>query len=171
MIPTARLLLEPLREAHAVEMAVVLADPQIYDHIDDGPPDPAALAARYRQLESRQSPDGAQRWLNWVIRTASGRCAGYVQATIYPDQTADIAFVLNSEHWGQGYGPEATEAMLCHLAEHYAVRLAYATTDERNARSQRLLLSLGFHEISSLAYRHGGVSEGDVVFRRELPVS
>jgi hypothetical protein len=47
----------------------VLADPRIYDYIDAEPSE--GLAARYRQLETRRSPDGTERWLNWVNRCAS----------------------------------------------------------------------------------------------------
>jgi [ribosomal protein S5]-alanine N-acetyltransferase len=150
-------------------MLLVLADQRIYDYIDDEPPvDSVALIRRYSQLESRRSPNGAEQWLNWIIRRPGGPCIGFVQATIYRDASASIAFVLNSQHWGQGYGQEATDAMLRSIAEHYSVRTVFATVDSRNTRSRRLLFKLGFQELSSNSFPRANAQTGDVVFVREL---
>jgi hypothetical protein len=78
------LVLEPQVEAHAAEMFAVLSDPAIYEFENESPPSEARLAGRFRRLESRRSPDGRERWLNWVVRLPSGELAGYVQAMVRP---------------------------------------------------------------------------------------
>src|SRR5204863_10112448 len=102
--------LEPLTVAHAEELFPLLADPRVYQYIQDLPPASiSALIERFRRLESRYSPDGSQRWLNWAIRRLSdSQCVGFVQATIYPDHRAEFAFVLGARFWGLGFARDAS---------------------------------------------------------------
>jgi len=148
VIRTARLLLEPLTVAHAPAMFALLSDPAIYTYLDYGPPASLEHVQRvYAQLETRRSPDGSEEWLNWIV-VRDGVPIGVVQATIYPDRSANVAYILGSAHWGCGYAFEAVEAM---LAELDGCRL-FATVDERNARSIRLLERLGFRHVSGERY-------------------
>ena len=162
-----RISLEPLTAAHAAELFTVLSDPAIYTYISDQPPtSEAALAERYRRLESRSSPDGTQQWLNWAIRhLADGQCIGYVQATVHPGPTADFAFVLVPAYWGLGLAHEASSAALSLLFTQHQVASVFATADRRNLRSSALLLRLGFQRIPAAIYPHGSVEESDDAFR------
>ncbi|WP_421760100.1 GNAT family N-acetyltransferase [Devosia sp.] len=150
--------LEPQVAAHASELFALLTDARLYTYLDDQPPlDEASLRARFVRLEARQSPDGTERWLNWVVR-ARVPLVGYVQATIFPDYTASIGYVIGANHWRRGYGRAAVSAMLTELAEVYAVRHASATIDRQNEGSRQLLLSLGFAwelELESGEQRYG----------------
>lgn len=138
------IVLVPQVAAHAPELFAVLSDPQLYTYLDDQPPlDEASLRARLLRLEARQSPDGTERWLNWVVR-AGGLLVGYVQATVTSDGMASIGYVISADHWRRGYGRAAVSAMLAELAEFHAVTHATATIDHLNEGSRRLLLSLGF---------------------------
>ena len=143
-VDAGTLVLEPQLTAHAAEMFDVLSDPAIYEFERTPPVSAAWLAERFARLESRASPDGAERWLNWVIRLPSGALAGYVQATIASDGTAHIAYVLGSKFWRQRIGSAAVRAMLAELASAYGVQTFVATLQERNYRSLALLRSLGF---------------------------
>ena len=148
MIRTARLVLEPLSVAHAPAMFALLSDPTIYTYLDYGPPSSLEHVERgYAQLETRRSPDGLEEWLNWIV-TRDGVPIGFVQATIYPDRSANVAYILGSAYWGCGYAHEAVEAM---LAELEGCR-PFATVDERNARSIRLLERLGFRHVGGERY-------------------
>jgi len=144
VITTGRLRLEPQLAAHAEEMFTVLSDPAIYEFENAPPRSVDWLRQRYARLESRRSPDGKQRWLNWILRLASGEALGYVQATVLPDGRAAIAYELASRYWGRGLAREACEAMLAELAGSYGVREAHAVFKARNHRSLRLLQRLGF---------------------------
>jgi RimJ/RimL family protein N-acetyltransferase len=142
---TSRLLLEPQTVAHAAEMFEVLSDPAIYE-FENGPPASLAwLEERYRRLESRRSADGRELWLNWVVRRLGrGDALGYVQATIYADANALIAYEFGSAHWGRGWGSEAVAAMLDEIARAYGAVNAGAVFKKANFRSRRLLQRLGF---------------------------
>jgi ribosomal-protein-alanine N-acetyltransferase len=138
------LTLEPQTAAHAVEMFEVLSDPAIYEYENAPPASVEALRTRYEKLESRRSGDGSQQWLNWVIRMDGAGLIGYVQATVYPDASAAIAYEMGSAHWGRGFGRRATEAMLQELVDHYGVTKVFGVAKARNFRSLRLLSRLGF---------------------------
>jgi RimJ/RimL family protein N-acetyltransferase len=159
-------LLEPQVAAHAPEMFAVLGDPAIYEFENEPPQSLEWLAARYAKLESRQSPDGTQAWLNWVIRLASGRLAGYVQATVLRDGVALVAYELASAYWRQGIGSTAVAAMLEELRLRYAAKLFVAVLKARNHRSSGLLRKLGFEPASAdQRARFGGEPDEAVMVR------
>jgi [ribosomal protein S5]-alanine N-acetyltransferase len=136
--------LEPLVAAHADEMFDLLADPAIYEFENEPPPSPEWLAARYARLESRQSADGSELWLNWVVRLPGGPLAGVVQATVLPTKLSYVAYELNSRHWRQGIGRSAVRAMAGELRDRYQVHTLVAVLKAANFRSAGLLRSLGF---------------------------
>jgi len=138
------LTLEPQTAMHAAEMFAVLSDPAIYAYENQPPASVEWLRTRFEKLESRRSADGTEQWLNWVIRIPGGRLIGYVQATVRPDGSAAIAYVLASAHWGRGFARRATEAMLDELIERYRVTTFLAVAKLQNAPSLRLLVRLGF---------------------------
>jgi RimJ/RimL family protein N-acetyltransferase len=157
--------LEPLNVGHAEEMFETLSAQSIYDYMPGDPPASAAtLRERYAMLERGRSPDDRQLWLNWIIRVGSGRCAGFVQATIYPRRTGDFAFVLAPEFWGRGVAFEACQAVIPYIAREFGVTALFATVDPRNSRSIQLLARLRFLEIAPSEYPHGKAEPGDRVF-------
>ncbi|MFC7421645.1 GNAT family N-acetyltransferase [Iodobacter arcticus] len=148
-LKTAALILEPQTAEHAEAMFVVLRDPAIYEFENAPPVSADWLHARFLRLEARASPDGAEQWLNWVIRlTASQQLAGYVQATI-TDQHALIAYELSSAHWGKGIARAAVSAVLQELAQHYGIKQYFAILKRHNIRSKKLLDRLGFVQASA----------------------
>lgn len=158
--------LEPQTAAHATELYAVLDDPELYVFTDDkGPTSLEALTERLRRLESRRSPDGTERWLNWVVRSGEGAVVGYVQATVRPGGEAEIAYVFGRAHWGRGFATRACNAMLEALADDYGVTRATATLDPRNAASLALLQRLGFGFLSSDSAA-GEVTYGLAIHRR-----
>ncbi|MEO8674244.1 MAG: GNAT family N-acetyltransferase [Casimicrobiaceae bacterium] len=161
------LVLEPQIATHADQMFAVLSDPAIYTYENEPPPSLDWLRARFARLETRHSADGAEQWLNWVIRPTGGRLAGYVQATVRADGHAHIAYVLCSTFWGRGIASRAVDAMIQELVLHYGVHTLWAVFKTPNFRSRRLLERMAFtdappavlaqHTIEpdeSLMYRH-----------------
>jgi [ribosomal protein S5]-alanine N-acetyltransferase len=136
--------LEPQLASHAAELYAVIRDPSLYEFIDDKEPaSEAALRERLLRLESRRSPDGTEHWLNWVVRNSSGELVGYVQATVTPDHSAEIAYVLGRDHWRKGYAYAACASMIAELRSGYGVTRLTATLDPANAASLALLRKLG----------------------------
>ncbi len=110
-----RLVLEPLRVEHAEELAPVLDDPALHEFIGGRPASAARLRARFARQVAGRSPDGRERWLNWVVRLrASGAAVGTVQATVRRDagqRYADLAWVIARAYQGQGLAKEAAGVM------------------------------------------------------------
>jgi len=167
-VAAARLSLEPLRAEHAEAMFKVLSDPTLYEYENAPPVSLDALHARYRQLESRVSPNGAELWLNWVLRLTDGPLIGYVQATLRPQCRAAIAYELGSAWWGRGLASEAVQAMVDELARHYQVRHMFAVHKQQNLRSHRLLLRLGFTPCSAEEHAQRGVDADELLMQRQL---
>jgi RimJ/RimL family protein N-acetyltransferase len=147
-IRTTRCTLEPLVAAHAPEMFRVLSDPAIYEFENEPPKSEEWLTRRYELLESRVSPDGAEKWLNWVVRLPTGPLAGYVQATVHGSGTAQVAYELNSSYWRQGIGSSAVAAMLEELRTNESAHTFVAVLKTANFRSMAFLRRLGFSPAS-----------------------
>ena len=136
--------LEPQLASHAAELFAVISDPSLYAFIDAKEPESeTSLRERLQRLESRLSPDGTEHWLNWIVRNASGDLVGYVQATVTPNRSAEIAYVLGRAHWRKGYASAACRAMIAELRDTYGVTRLTATLDPANAASLALLRKLG----------------------------
>jgi RimJ/RimL family protein N-acetyltransferase len=137
-------ILEPQMASHAREMFAVLSDPAIYEFENNPPQSEEWLANRFKKLESRQSSDGKQAWLNWVVRLPNQELAGYVQATVLESGLCYVAYEFASKYWRKGLGRSAVTAMLHELASNYQVSTAIAVLKSNNFRSHTLLLNLGF---------------------------
>lgn len=153
VIRTSQLALEPQLTTHAEEMFAVLSDPAIYEYENAPPSSLQWLQTRFSKLESRQSHDGREQWLNWVVRLGAGELIGYVQATVRADGadgadgiygSALIAYEFASAFWGRGLAHEAAAAMVAELVARYQVRSFFAILKRENNRSMRLLQRLNF---------------------------
>src|SRR5262245_41085521 len=107
-LETPRLVLEPLLPAHAAMVFPFLRDEALYRYIPQEPPATLdEVEARYRRLATRRSPDGSERWLNWAGGLKStGEYAGLFEATVCPDSTALLAYMVFMPFQNQGYARE-----------------------------------------------------------------
>jgi ribosomal-protein-alanine N-acetyltransferase len=147
VLTTERLRLEPLVVAHARHLFAPLRDERLYRYEGFEPPASLGeLEARYAALETRRSPDGSERWLNWVVRLRDGTFVGRVQATVRSDHTL-IGYDIFVPYWRNGYGKEACAAMLDFLEQEGSIATFRAFVDTENAASIALLESLGFDRV------------------------
>jgi [ribosomal protein S5]-alanine N-acetyltransferase len=161
-------MLEPRVAAHADALYPVLADPRQRAYHDDDPVSLDALRERFRQGESRRSPDGREQWLNWaiVLRDGDADAIGFVQATVRQDHRAWVAYAVATALWGQGLASEAMRAMVEHLSAHEGVTQCMASVDRRNARSVRLLERLGFARTDAAQAAAMQIQPGDWLYLR-----
>lgn len=108
-----------MRADHARELASLLAAASLYEHIGRSPPSPAQLEASYARQARGVSPDGAQGWLNWVLRlSADDGLAGVVQATLSEREeaiAAELAWMVAPAAQGAGLASEAAGAVAAWL--------------------------------------------------------
>ncbi|HJQ00779.1 MAG TPA: GNAT family N-acetyltransferase [Jatrophihabitans sp.] len=140
---TARLLLEPITVEHASELATALRDDSVYAFIG-GRPEPASWwQCRLAAWQRRRSPDGTELWLNWAVRiTANMMVIGYVQTTV-AEQQADIAYVIGLPWQRQGYGREATAAMVDYVVAEFGIATVRAWIADGHIASQRVAQATG----------------------------
>lgn len=173
MIESPRLTFEPLVPSHASRLYEPFLDPELYLYIPQEPPvSLERLAARYALLEARRSPDGVEVWLNWAIRLRNSDCyVGVIQATVFPDRSAQAAYFIFRPHWRRGYAKEACARILEHLAMDYGVERVWADVDTRNVASIRLLESLGFQreKLTVSADFFKGSSSDEFRYARKYP--
>ncbi|WP_431048526.1 GNAT family N-acetyltransferase [Roseateles sp. L2-2] len=162
--------LEPVAVEHAEEMHAVLADPSIYEFLDeDEPPTLEWLRSAYERRAKGESPEGDELWFNWMIRRDDGRLIGYVQATVESPEVCWIAYVLTAEGRGQGHATRAVTAMVDYLHRAHDVPRLLASVDAANARSIALLVRLGFAEADADLCRAFEIDGSDRLFVRPLP--
>ncbi len=113
------LILTPLRVEDADELVAVLADPVLYQVIGGGPPTVEDLRRRYTAMVVGASPDGSERWLNWIVRDGeTGRAVGTTQATVTRGgRRADVAWVIGVAFQQRGFGSRAARLMVEALFE------------------------------------------------------
>ena len=142
-ISTDRLELIPLEREHAESLFSVLSDATLYEHTGGVPPASVAeLRVRYARLEARRSPDGAELWLNWVLReTATGMSVGCVQVTVTA-RYADLAWVVGTSWQRRGYATEAARALIVWL-RCAGVKVVRAKIHPMHTASQRVATNVG----------------------------
>lgn len=152
-----RLRLVPVQREHAAQLYPVLADPVLYKYTGGAPPAAERDVARwFAQLETRQSPDGAQRWLTWVVTLVRPTtCIGYVQATI-EGQHADIAWLIGTDWQNKGYAREAAATLLDWLRTSGTTRVS-ASIHPRHVASQHIAVAIGMR-------RSGREDDGEEVW-------
>ena len=143
-LETERLRLEPLTAAHADEMAPLLDDPTLHTYVGGAPLSLDELRARYARQEGGLSPDGRERWLNWICRERFALAAvGYIQATVDVERrAAQVAWVIGSAYQGRGYAAEAAVAMVAWLTED-GVRVIDAHIHPDHAASAGVARAIG----------------------------
>ncbi|WP_194893553.1 GNAT family N-acetyltransferase [Catenulispora pinisilvae] len=159
---TTRLVLKPLTEADAAEMAEVLAAPELYTFIGGEPPTADGLRIRYTRLAVGHSPDGSQEWVNWIARRAEdGAAVGTVQATIVEaGRRADIAWVVGLSWQGRGYAVEAASALVAWLRERGVAQIR-ANIHPGHAASARVAERIGLAPTGELD------DEGEQIWRAQ----
>lgn len=152
-----RLILEPVTSHHAGEMFTVLADPTLYHFTGGEPPKNIESVRRwFTNLETRQSPDGTEHWLTWIVQLKEqNACIGYVQATI-SDSEADVAWLIGTSWQGRGYAKEAVALLKSRLANARIKRLT-ANIHPDHVASQQVASSVGL-------LRTGVTREGEEVW-------
>jgi RimJ/RimL family protein N-acetyltransferase len=157
-----RLVLEPLRPDDADEMCTVLGDPALHEHVGGRPLALAELRERYRRLAGGRSDDGAQLWLNWIVRLReTGAAVGTVQATLTRFDSpwqAQIAWVVGVGWQRRGIASEAARCLVAWLGER-GIHSVSAAIHPHHVASERVAARAGLCATDE-------VMDGERVWRR-----
>jgi len=157
-ISTLRLDLVPMTAADADDVFPVLNDPTIGRFTGETPPaDVEAVRVGFARWETRRSPDGAELWLNWVLRRRDDdQAIGYVQATV-GDGDAMIAWTVGTAFQRQGFATEAGHALIAWLRDILGVPAIVGSIHPENIASQTAAHRIGLRPTDR-------IHEGEVVW-------
>lgn len=149
--PSERLRLDPLTVGDADVMVGVLSDAALHRFTGGSPPDLEQLRRRYLAQVAGTSPDGNQRWLNWIVRLRpDGAAIGYVQATVSREgESAELAWVIGTRWQGAGYAREAVTSLVEALRAGGVTRLV-AHVHPEHAASQHVAAEAGLSRTGRL---------------------
>lgn len=150
-IRTQRLILEPIRTAHAQEAWPHVDDSRMWTYFTHlRPASMLDLRRQYAKWE-RGSADADQIWWNWICRErATGTLAGSMQTTVFRgDRVAYVAYAIYPEYQRKGYAREAVRALVERVRETFGITRFIAEMDVRNEPSYRLAETLGFTRVQS----------------------
>lgn len=147
---TPRLELRRTRTEDAAAMFDALRDPAMYEFIPRKAPASAAdVELRFARVMQETAPDRLDQWLNWTVwLRETGAGLGTIEATVKPNNSAEIGYLFDPRVWRRGYGREAVSAMLDHLTECGATTFE-AGIDIRNTASKALATALGFKHVET----------------------
>lgn len=142
MSEAAGLVFEALGPEHAAALFPILGDARVWQHLQgsDGATEEQMRAAYARRAAGPARAH--ERWINHAVRLADGPYLGRVEATVYGDVWAEIAYVFGLAQRGHGYARASVAWLLAQLG----VDEVWATTTPANVASRRLLSALGFRE-------------------------
>jgi RimJ/RimL family protein N-acetyltransferase len=161
------LIYETLSLSHVEELATLLLNEKVYQHLGRSPPS----LDRYRvSIERAIAGPPADRsnetWINYVVRDATvGQLAGRLEATIHAP-VAEVAFLYGPAFWGRGYATRGLLWLHEHLLSRPTKLELWATTVPANERCQALLRRCGYSPVEITSAPHLiSYDPGDLVFR------
>ena len=153
VVETERLLIRKWGDEDATAVADIYLKPEVMEFIPGGvwtPERTARVIARMRELDVEQGY-GFYPVVAKSLGTIIGHC-GLGQLEQTPE--IEVAYVLDSPHWGKGYASEAARAMLAHGFTKPNISRIVAVAFPENARSIGVMRSIGMTPIG-LAHHFG----------------
>ena len=150
-ISTRRLDLMPLTAADSDDLFPMLDDPALGRFTGETPPaDIEAVRIRFARWEARRSPDGAELWLNWVVRRREdARAVGLLQATVGEDDTS-IAWTIGTAFQRQGFATEAGHELIAWLRDSLGAPLIVGSIHPDNIASVTVAHRIGLRPTDRL---------------------
>jgi RimJ/RimL family protein N-acetyltransferase len=140
-LETSRLLLRPPAKVDAAAIFEYGSDPEVTTYMD--------FVRLTSQEEAAQFVERCEsRWLSgeestWAIVHKTSNCLIGAIAIRAREADADFGYILNRRFWSQGYGTEATSAVVQWMLSVPTLMRIWATCDTENVRSARVLEKVG----------------------------
>lgn len=159
ILHTPRLILRPLVPADSVAFFAYRSLPEVA-LFQGWEPQTLEEARDFLVKNASAVPYESDTWMQLGVYLASGELIGDVGVHFYYDgQQVEFGYTLSPSFQGFGYAREAMKYLLDFFLLARGMHRAFASVDPENARSIRLLESLGFrkeaHHISSYLSNDG----------------
>ncbi|MDH5859141.1 GNAT family N-acetyltransferase [Lampropedia aestuarii] len=153
-IHTARLILRPLTPQDAPALLAIFSDPQVMRYWNTGPWSDLNTAQDFIN-SSAQAMDKQESLTLGIVRKDSAELIGKCMLFSYAatSKRAEIGFAIGAAHWGLGFVPEASQALLNYGFDSLRLRRIEAEIDPDNVASGKTLERLGFAKEGYLRQR------------------
>ncbi|MGI9649489.1 MAG: GNAT family N-acetyltransferase [Acidimicrobiia bacterium] len=144
-IQTRRLLIRPLAESDAGNLAARRSDPQVAEYQNWPTPFPTNEALRIvNECLAMGGPRNDEWWMAAVVELESGSVIADVDiALTWDGRTAGIGYNFSPEYWGKGYATEAMQNLVDYLFGDLDVRRAFGLIHPDNVASAQVLERIG----------------------------
>lgn len=156
-IRTERLVLRAGREDDVESVLEYCSSHEVTKYLPFGPLDREGVAARVArwsaELDRAPDDDLERDWAPSLIVEHGGRLVGDVMLRVKAGaarSVAEVGYVFDPAHGGQGLATEATRAVVDLAFAHLGCHRVFATVDPRNVASSRLCARLGMIEEAHL---------------------
>ncbi|MCF8529356.1 MAG: GNAT family N-acetyltransferase [Aquiluna sp.] len=145
-IATSRLILRPLESADAPQMLPYFSDPECCKYIPWEPRDLSGVNQFLDKWAAVKVPQADGESLILGIELPGAGIIGQLNLTLKStaNQQGEFGYILNRDHWGQGYASEAVAGFVDWAFDSIPVHRISAYVDSRNASSIKLLEKLDF---------------------------
>ncbi len=145
------ILYSPIAQSDLEELAVVLRNEAVYEHIGGVPTPEDFMLDLQRAMQGPSTQQPQEHWLHFVARLPStGQMLGRLEATVH-DGMAEVAFLYSPQCWGRGYAHQGLLWLHGHLQTYEEVSALWATTVPHNTRCQALLRRCGYMQVSDVS--------------------
>ncbi|WP_342503909.1 GNAT family N-acetyltransferase [Lysinibacillus sp. FSL L8-0126] len=163
---TERLLLRPFTEADAPEVSVLCNNYAIYKSTLNVPY-PYTIDCALSWIATHQQNFEENRLYEWAITDKhSGQLYGVIGlSNQQPHQRGEIAYWIGEPYWGNGYGTEATQAIIAFAFQEKKYHRVYAQYFQSNPASGKIMEKCGMHYEGTLkqhVYKNGAFE--DIVY-------
>jgi len=149
-LETQRLWLRWPRAADAAAISAIAGAKVVAEQTSRIPhPYPQGASDDYIVNARRFNTSGEALNLVLTLRSGNRDMIGFISAEVKSDTKAEIGYALHPHYWGQGYMPEAVQAMTNTLFSLTPVREIVTTVRASNAQSRRVLEKCSFSHSSS----------------------
>jgi RimJ/RimL family protein N-acetyltransferase len=163
----SQLRFRPLLASDVNELAEVLLNRAVYEHIEGGLP---SLEDFRLDLETAIAGPGPrnrdEQRLNYLVHDGHGSPLGRLEATVHHG-IAEVAFLFGPAHWGKGYATGALQWLHQEVVRTCGVTVFWATTEPANQRCQALLRRCGYVQSPGASVRLYSCAPRDLLFRFE----
>lgn len=159
-IQTERLILRRKLDKDIPYMLELFNDEEVRRYLGGFPP-------RDERAMQRMVRHG--RTTEWAVTLADEYIGECQLLKVVEGRIGEIGYYFRRGFWGQGYAFEAVSALIAYCEGTLGLERLWASVDEQNARSKRLIQRLGFRQAALLPeWDFGGRVADVVIYTREL---
>ena len=152
-IETKRLILRRYKESDIDAIYEIITDERLSKYI------------KFPALTKEEELECIKKWINeadesnyerWVIESKKdGEVIGNidVNSIIKKHNYCNVGYAIRYVHWGNGYAPEALEAISNYLLNNRGYYLVECSCNELNVQSSKVMLKAGFKKDGYIANR------------------